>query len=258
MNFDYPLVSVIMPNFNSEKFIAESVLSVINQTLKRLELIIIDDNSSDNSVEIIKKLQNSDDRITLIKLKKNFGPGPARNQGLKVAKGKYITFIDSDDLWDLNKLETQILIMEKLSLAITHTDYGYINSNGKISSKTFKTSNFEVGFRDLLKRTEISCLTMVYNKEIVGINLFPNLKRKQDYVVWLNILKKGYKSIPLHFVTGYYRQQSTKKIIKRLSYIYSHFVLLKSDYVGLSFFQSMYYTFHYFLNGLSRYFKLLK
>ena len=73
MNFDYPLVSVIMPNFNSEKFIAESVLSVINQTLKRLELIIIDDNSSDNSVEIIKKLQNSDDRITLIKLKRTLG-----------------------------------------------------------------------------------------------------------------------------------------------------------------------------------------
>ena len=119
-----------MPNFNS-KIIAESV-SVINQTL-RLELII-DDNSSDK-VEILKN-SKSDDRITLIKLKKNFGPG-LQSQGLKLLK-KIHNIYNSDDLWDLNKLETQILIMEKLSLAITHTDYGYINSNGKISSKLLK------------------------------------------------------------------------------------------------------------------------
>jgi len=258
MNLKPPVVSVIMPSFNSEKFIGEAILSVIKQDYINLELIIIDDNSSDNSLKIIKKFQNQDERIKLIKLNSNKGPGFARNEGLKVALGKYITFLDSDDLWKIDKLKTQIPIMERLSIPVTHTDYGYLNAKGEILSKTFKTSNYEIGFKDLLKRTEISCLTIVYNKELVGVNFFPEIKRKQDYVVWLNILKKGYKSVPLHFVSGYYRQQSTKKIIKRLSYIYSHFILLKSDYVGLSFFQSLYYTIHYLLNGVSRYIRLIK
>lgn len=258
MNLKPPVVSVIMPSFNSEKFIGEAILSVIKQDYINLELIIIDDNSSDNSLKIIKKFQNQDERIKLIKLNSNKGPGFARNEGLKVALGKYITFLDSDDLWKIDKLKTQIPIMERLSIPVTHTDYGYLNAKGEILSKTFKTSNYEIGFKDLLKRTEISCLTIVYNKELVGVNFFPEIKRKQDYVVWLNILKKGYKSVPLHFVSGYYRQQSTKKIIKRLSYIYSHFILLKSDYVGLSFFQSLYYTIHYLFNGVSRYIRLIK
>ena len=258
MNLKPPIVSVIMPNLNSEKFIGEAILSVINQDFINLELIIIDNNSSDNSLKIIKKFQNQDERIKLIKLNSNKGPGFARNEGLKVALGKYITFLDSDALWKIDKLKTQIPIMERLSIPVTHTDYGYLNAKGEILSKTFKTSNYEIGFKDLLKRTEISCLTIVYNKELVGVNFFPEIKRKQDYVVWLNILKKGYKSVPLHFISGYYRQQSTKIIIKRLSYIYSHFILLKSDYVGLSFFQSLYYTIHYLLNGVYRYIRLLK
>ena len=251
------IVSVIMPCYNSEKFIAEAIKSVLEQSYKLLELIVIDDCSIDNSLSIINSFMQTDSRITLIPLKKNIGPGLARNEGLKVAVGKYITFLDSDDLWVLNKLETQILIMEKLSLPVTHTDYGYINSKGKISSKIFETSNFEVGFRDLLKRTEISCLTIIYNKEIVGINLFPNLNRKQDYVVWLDILKKGYKSTPLHFVSGYYRQQSAKKTFKRLGYVFSHFKLLRSDYVGLNIVESLFFTILYFTNGVIRYLKFI-
>lgn len=253
-----PLVSVIMPNFNSEKFVGDAIYSVINQVFLSLELIIIDDNSTDSSVKVINKFQNQDERIKLIKLNSNKGPGFARNEGLKIASGKYITFLDSDDLWKIDKLEIQIPIMEKLSLGVTHTDYGYLNNKGEISSKNFKTSYHDIGFKDLLKRTEISCLTVVYNREIVGINFFPNIKRKQDYVVWLNILKKGFKSVPLHFVSGYYRQQSTKKIIKRLNYIYSHFILLRSKYVGLSLFKSIYYTLCYLFNGFFRYVKLIK
>ena len=253
-----PLVSVIMPNFNSNKFIGDAISSVINQVFKSLELIIIDDNSTDNSLKIIKKFQNQDERIKLIKLNSNKGPGFARNEGLKVALGKYITFLDSDDLWKIDKLKIQIPIMERLSIPVTHTDYGYLNAKGEILSKTFKTSNYEIGFKDLLKRTEISCLTIVYNKELVGVNFFPDIKRKQDYVVWLNILKKGHKSVPLHFISGFYRQQSNKKIIKRLGYIYSHFKLLKSDLVGLSIIKSIYYTFHYLSNGVFRYIRLIK
>ena len=252
-----PLVSVIMPNYNSAKYIGEAISSVVNQSYRSLELIVIDDNSTDYSIHIIEQYKERDERIRLIKMPNNIGVGLARNEGLKIAAGKYITFLDSDDLWEINKLEIQISIMERLSLAVTHTDYGYLNGKGEIVSSTFTTSYNEVGYNELLKRTEISCLTVVYNRETVGIHWFPDIKRKQDYVVWLNILKNGYKSVPLHFVSGYYRQQSVNKTVKRLSYIYSHFVLLKGDYIQLSLLKSIYYTFCYFFNGVFRYIRVM-
>lgn len=254
---NYPLVSVIMPNFNGEEYIENAITSVLSQTFIDFELIIIDDCSSDNSIKVVKEIIKNDSRIFLIELKKNKGPGFSRNKGIEISRGKYITFLDSDDLWSIDKLYVQINLMEKLKIPITHTDYGYINPKGLKSKKIFKTSNKPVGYKQLLKRTEISCLTIIYNKEIVGTHFFPEIRRKQDYVVWLNILKKGYQSIPLHFVSGYYRQQSTKKVIKRLSYVYSHFKLLKSKHVGLSFCDSVYYTISYFFNGVERYFNLL-
>lgn len=253
-----PLVSVIMPNFNSAQFIGEAIISVLDQSFRNLELIVVDDRSTDNSLDIIELYKEQDDRIRLVRMPSNMGVGLARNEGLRIARGKYITFLDSDDLWEVDKLEIQIPIMESLSLAVTHTDYGYLNNKGEIISPKFTTSYKEIGYRQLLKRTEISCLTVVYNREIVGIHLFPNIKRKQDYVVWLNILKKGYKSVPLHFVSGYYRQQSVNKTMKRLGYIYSHFLLLKSDYVQLSFVESIYFTSCYLINGVFRYLRIIK
>ena len=252
-----PLVSVIMANYNSEKYIYDSISSVLNQSYNNLELIVIDDNSHDKSKMIITNNFSKDKRVTLIELNKNIGPGLARNKGLEISKGKYITFLDSDDIWSLDKLYIQISLMENLSIPISHTDYGYIKSDGKISSNIFKTSYNQVSFKDLLMRTEISCLTVVYNKEIVGLHFFPSIRRKQDYVVWLNILKKGYNSISIHFVSGYYRQQSSKKVLLRVGYIYSHFKLLRGNLIGLSLYDSLYYTFLYILNGLIRYFKFL-
>ena len=253
-----PLVSVIMPNFNSEKFISDAINSVINQIdFFSLELIIIDDNSNDRCIEIIKNYQTKDDRIILIESSSNTGAGLARNKGLSVSKGKYITFIDSDDTWHLDKLSIQIKIMEKLNIAITHTDYGYIDSKGIVADHIFRTSKYPVDYDNLLKRTEISCLTVVYNRELIGLEYFPDIKRKQDYVVWLNILKKGFKSIPLHTVTGFYRQQSSAKVFNRLNFVHTHFILLRSRYVGLSLYKSIYYTLCYFINGVTRYIKFM-
>jgi teichuronic acid biosynthesis glycosyltransferase TuaG len=253
-----PLVSVIMPNYNSEKFISDAIKSVINQVnFFDLELIIIDDNSNDRSVEIIKNHQKNDDRIIFIKSASNTGPGLARNKGLSISRGKYITFIDSDDIWHLDKLSIQIKVMEKLKIAITHTDYGYIDSKGNVSDHIFRTSKYAIDFDNLLKRTEISCLTVIYNRKLIGLEYFPDIKRKQDYVVWLNILKKGFESIPIHTVTGFYRQQSRAKTFNRLNFVYSHFILLRSKYVGLSLFKSIYYTLCYLFNGVFRYIKFI-
>ena len=110
-----PLVSIITPNFNSEKYISETIESVLQQTYKNWELIIVDDFSTDTSVTLIKEFQEKDQRIKLVKLSKNSGPAVARNEGIKIAKGNFLTFIDSDDVWLPKFIETSLLYEKKVT-----------------------------------------------------------------------------------------------------------------------------------------------
>jgi teichuronic acid biosynthesis glycosyltransferase TuaG len=121
-------VSVIIPMYNSSKYIKECVQSVLNQTYKNIELIIVDDMSSDNSVEIVEQFK--DDRIKLIKLSKNVGAALARNKGIDNATGEYICFLDSDDYWVLDKLERQVKFIEENDYAFIYSDYAYLNLDG--------------------------------------------------------------------------------------------------------------------------------
>ena len=130
-----PLVDVILPNYNKEKFLEEAINSVIVQTYKNWHLYIIDDNSSDNSEKIIDKFSNLKN-VTIIKLKKNKGPSFCRNYAMRISKSKYISFLDSDDSWTSAKLKKQINFMEKNNLNFTYTDYTpFIQINKKKSIK---------------------------------------------------------------------------------------------------------------------------
>ena len=191
-----PLVSIITPSYNSSQFIVETIKSVQAQTYTNWEMLITDDCSIDNSVEIIKKISEIDKRIKIFRLEKNSGAGPARNNSIKKAKGKYLAFLDSDDIWVSHKLETQIKFMEDNNVNSSHSSYGFLNEAGNKIRKPFIVSSFPIKYRDLLKRTEISCLTAIYNQNEIGKMYMPKLPRKQDYALWLSILKKGYNSIP--------------------------------------------------------------
>ena len=130
-----PFVDVILPNYNKGKFLEEAINSVINQTYKNWHLFIIDDYSTDNSLEIIDKLSNLKN-ITIVKLNKNKGPSFCRNYAMRISKSKYISFIDSDDVWSSNKLEKQIDFMEKNNFTFTYTDYtSFVEENGKKKNK---------------------------------------------------------------------------------------------------------------------------
>ena len=124
------LVSIVTPCYNAEKFIAETIKSVQEQTYAYWEMIIVDDNSIDDSVSIIKKIQKNDDRIKLIELKENKGPAIARNRAIKEAQGNYIAFLDSDDTWLFDKLKKQLEFMKNHHVALTFTSY-YTNSENK-------------------------------------------------------------------------------------------------------------------------------
>ena len=184
-----PLISIITPNFNSEKFISETIESVLNQSYRNWELIIVDDFSTDNSLNLINKFISKESRISLIKLSKNSGPAITRNQGIKVAKGDYLAFLDSDDSWFTNKLEKQLNFMEQKDIAFSFTSYYSFDEN-KNDRKLIKAKEF-ISYNNLLTNNYIGCLTVMYSVKHLGKVYFPDVLKRQDWALWLKITKNN-------------------------------------------------------------------
>lgn len=247
-----PSISIVTAVFNGEKYIKECLLSVINQTYANFEHIIIDDNSSDNTVQIIKGLIKNDSRFKLIELKVNGGSGKARNLGIEKAIGKYITFIDGDDMWSLDRLKGHLNFMTLNHVNFSHTSYSFIDQNSNEIKSPFIVRAKELSYIDVLKRPEISCLTAMYNQEALGKMYMSNHRLKQDYALWLSILKGGSKCYPFKQITGFYRQHSSSNTSNKLRLIYPHMLFLKETQ-GFGVIKSIYYTLHWGLNGLMKY-----
>ena len=184
-----PLVSIITPVYNAERFLSDTIKSVQNQTYKNWEILLIDDCSKDNSAQIIKEFQKYDNRIKYIKLKKNSGASVSRNEGIRNAKGRFIAFVDSDDIWKPEKLEIQIKYMLKENLGFTFTSYRYMKENGELTNK-IAIAPSKINYNGLLKNTIIGCSTVVIDREIVDYFEMPLVRRGQDTATWLQILRK--------------------------------------------------------------------
>lgn len=249
----YPLVSIITPVYNCERFIAETIQSVINQTYSNWEHLLVDDCSTDASWQIILQYANKDKRIKTFRLEKNSGSGNARNFAIQRAEGKFIAFLDSDDIWVPDRLEKHINFMLSGSISFSHSSYGYLNEAGNILPKKFHVSNFPIDYKALLKRTEISCLTAIYDQEKIGKFYMPDLRRKQDYGLWLSILKSGIMSFPYPEVLAYYRLRKGSATSNKFKLIIQHYSFLRK-HERLSKFSSLKYTAYWALNGLKRYF----
>lgn len=182
------LVSIITPSYNAAKFIAQTVESVTNQTYENWEMIIVDDCSVDNSVEIIQNYIQKDSRIKFLKLEKNSGPAIARNKAIKAANGRYIAFLDADDIWLPHKLKTQIQFMDDNDLLFTYSSYYLIDEKGK--DLGFFNTKSKISYTDMLKTCSVGCLTAIYDVQKIGKLYMPNIFKRQDYGLWLKILKK--------------------------------------------------------------------
>ena len=185
------LVSVIIPYFKKKKYIADTISSILNQTYNNFEIIIIYDDPEKKDLEYIKKLVSSDHRIKLIINEKNFGAGISRNIGIEKSEGTYLAFIDADDIWTKNKLEEQLKFMQIESVNFSHTNYKIINEKNEFLSLR-KARNFFI-IKDLIKSCDIGLSTVVLKKEILGNNKFPNLKTKEDFVLWLKLVSNNVK-----------------------------------------------------------------
>lgn len=197
-------VSIITPLHNSEQFISKTIESVIAQTYPDWEMIIVDDCSTDQSSEIVKSYIASDDRIKYFKTSFQSGsPTIPRNIGIEKSNGRYIAFLDSDDLWEQNKLETQIALFEDHSVVIVFSNYEKINEDGVQNNRIIKAT-IEVDYKKLLKGNVIACCTCVYDSFKIG-KLYFNHQGHEDYALWLQILKKGYIAKNTGLVSAKYR-----------------------------------------------------
>ncbi len=248
-----PLVSIITPVYNSKNFLKDTIESVLKQTYFNWEHLLVDDYSTDGSWEVLDSFAGLDNRIRVFKLESNCGPGKARNHAIERAAGKYIAFLDSDDIWLPNRLEDHIFFMIKGDYVFSHSSYGFLNEDGTLKSKIYNVRDREVDYKYLLKHTDISCLTAIYDQERIGKFYMPDLRRKQDYGLWLSILKKGYKSMPYPKVLAYYRQRKGSVTNRKSRLIFQHYQFLR-NHERLNFFQSIKYTISWGLGGIAKYF----
>lgn len=183
------LVSIIMPSYNTAEYIAESIQSVLSQSYIDWELIVVDDCSTDNTDEVVKPYL-SDERIIYLKNEMNSGAAVSRNRALREAKGKWIAFLDSDDLWTPDKLSKQINFMEEHGYSFTYTNYAEIDTDSKKNGVTV-TGPKRITKCGMCNYCWPGCLTVMYYANAVGLIQIADIKKNNDYAMWLKVCKKA-------------------------------------------------------------------
>ena len=182
------LISVIIPYFKKKNYIAKTLKSVINQSYKKIEVIIIYDETSLKDLDYIKNLVKKDKRVSLLINKKNLGAGYSRNIGIRKAKTKYIAFCDADDVWHRSKSQIQLRIMKQKKLKFTHSSYNIINSNNKIIGK-MKVKR-DLKYKNLMKSCDIALSSVIIERSLLNqLNNFGHTKTKEDFLLWLKLSK---------------------------------------------------------------------
>lgn len=218
------LVTVITPMYNSEKTIGKTIDSILNQSYKNIELLIIDDLSTDKSVDLVKKYIEKDVRVRLLKLEVKGGASMARNLGIKNANGDFIAFLDSDDTWYTEKLEKQIKFMQDNDFAFTYTNYDVIK-DGEYSHTSKIVDKYT--YKELLKVNRIGCLTVVYDRRKIKNLEIPKLDKRNDYALWLKALRSGHDAYLLDetLSTYYESDKSLSRSSGKLNLLKYHYQL---------------------------------
>lgn len=237
---DKELVSIVMPSYCSGRFISYAISSVINQTYENWEMIIVDDVSPDNSNDIINGYVKNDSRIKLICLVNNSGPAVARNRAIEEAKGRFVAFLDADDLWMPDKLEKQISFMQENDTALSYSSYELIDEAGNRLG-FIKSPPEKLNYQDMLKENQIGCLTAIYDKKILGKCYMPLIRKRQDYGLWLSILKQIPNASKVQGVLAVYRVREDSISSGKLGLLKYNFKLFY-NIEKMPFIKSVYYV----------------
>lgn len=244
------LVSVVMPAYNCEEYVAEAISSVLAQTYKNWELLVIDDGSKDDTLQVIKEFSKRDSRIIALPNGKNMGVSETRNRGIELASGDWIAFLDSDDMWKPEKLEKQLEVAEEKEAEFLFTGSSYINEQGVPYKGLFKVPE-KVTYKKLRKQNVISCSSV-----LVRSKYFENIKMEkdemhEDFAVWLRILKLGVTAFGVNEPLLIYRISRDSKSGNKLKSVIMTYKVFR--FIGVNPIGSAYFTFNHLLGAARKY-----
>lgn len=236
------LVSIITPAYNAETHIEDTIKSVQQQTYQNWEMLITDDASKDNTCRIVQKFIESDPRVKLFKLDKNQGPAYSRNYSIQNAKGQFIAFLDADDLWYPEKLAIQVKAMLKNDVGVSFSSYERIDEDNKALNIVVKAIP-NLTYAKLLRNNYIGNLTGMYDASRIGKIYHPELKKRQDWCLWLEALKKSNKpAIGIQEVLAKYRVRKDSVSSHKFQLVTYNFQVYH-QYLKFSFLKSTAYLF---------------
>lgn len=243
--------SIITPVYNCEKYLEETLDSILNQTYQDWESILINDNSSDSSLEIAKKYASKDSRFKIISNDSSVGPAKARNIGIEFSSGRYIAFLDSDDVWMGEKLFKQINFMKNNDINFCFSGYELMSEDGAFLGSVDVPST--ITYKTLLKHNVVGCLTAVYDTKVLGKMYMPLILKRHDFGLWLSILKKGVVGYSIQLPLAKYRLRSGSVSHAKLNTMMYTWRLYR-DIEKLSFFSTFYnISTHLFSAVIKRY-----
>jgi teichuronic acid biosynthesis glycosyltransferase TuaG len=244
-----PLVSVIMPVFNAAPFVVATVDSVLRQSLSDWELIAVDDSSTDSSADVLAGLARRDPRIRVVTVSHNLGAGAARNIAMDCAAGRWLAFLDADDLWHPAKLERQIAAMETAAIPISCTAYCRVDQ--VTGHHTLVGVPRRATRIDLLKTNTVACSTAMIDRAFVGSMRMGVIRRRQDYLFWLELLKLTPEILGVGQVLMTYRRHSGSLSARKLSAAADNWNMYRNE-LGLPVLPASWYFANYALRGVMR------
>lgn len=246
-----PLVSVIMPAYNAEPFIREAITSVINQTETNWELFVVDDRSTDKTYQVAKELEKIDPRICVMRNEVNMGVANTRNVGIHQAKGQYIAFLDSDDVWLPNKLQLQLSKLTEHDANICYCSYAIIGPQGNPVKQDYIVPE-HVNFDALLKENVMQCSAMLIKSEIVKEFMFKTDYFHEDYVLGLDMLRRGYRAVGCTDILLNWRYLENSRSFNKRKAAKNRWHIYR-DYLELPFWKASFLFLCYTMAGLRKY-----
>ena len=244
------LVSIIIPTYNSEPYIEATLDCILNQTYKNLEIIIVDDVSKDATLEKVRAI--SDDRIKIYQTEKNSGPACTRNKGIEVATGRYLAYMDADDLCELDKIEKQVRFMQEKDCAFCFTGYEFGDENGVRNGKIVHIPE-QVDYEYALRHTTISTITVMFDRNKLSNEVLsmPTNARGEDTATWWKILRHGYIAYGIDEPLSVYRRHGGSRSSNKFSAVYGTWRMYR-DLEKLGLIKSIICFMSYILNAVKR------
>ena len=246
-----PMVSVVMPAYNAEKYIRETIESVQKQTISDWELIVVDDCSSDQTRMIVQEIQKKDDRIKMLANAVNLGVAKTRNKGISESKGKYIALLDSDDVWRSEKLQKQLKIFEETNADIVYSSYAIITEDGVKCCNDFVVPE-KADYELMLQKSVIGCSTAMIKSEAIEKYHFIEDYHHEDYVLWLTMLGDGLEARGTSEVLVDYRQVENSRAANKLVCAVERWKIYR-DYLKIPFTKSVKHLMQYAFAGVQKY-----